>query len=212
MFNKKTCKKCGEKTKPGYNFCPNCGNPLKKQEDWGMLGKNDNIQNESSPFHNAFMGNNKMLNNMLGNAMKMLEKEMKKVEDKNQPNNFPKTNFKLMINGKEIKPNLQPKQSAKKPIKKIPKNEFNEEQLKKYSELEKENPKTNLKRIGEKIIYEIGMPGVKSLKNIMTNQLESSIEIKAIGKTRAYKKTIPLNAPITNQILEKEKLILELKG
>ena len=71
--------------------------------------------------------------------------------------------------------------------------------------------KTNLKRFGDKIVYEIEMPETKSFKDILINQLESSIEIKAIGKTKAYFKIIPINMLITNQKLSEGKLILELR-
>ena len=51
-----------------------------------------------------------MLNNMLGNAMKMLEKEMRSMEKS------PRSNFKLMINGKEIQIGQQkkPKEAVRK--------------------------------------------------------------------------------------------------
>ena len=85
-----------------------------------------------------------------------------------------------------------------------------EEQLKKISELPKKEPKTSLKRFGDKIIYEIEMPEVKSLNDVLINNLENSIEIKAIGESAVYSKTIPINMPITNQELSQGKLILEL--
>lgn len=55
------------------------------------------------------------------------------------------------------------------------------------------------------------MPEVKSFKDILINKLENSIEIKAIGKTKAYFKIIPINIPIISQRLFQGKLILELK-
>ena len=104
MFNKKSCKKCGEKINSKYNFCPHCSSPLNtgtEKEDWGMLGKSDFDNDFNSLSNNLFGGiSGGMLNKMLSSALKILEKEMKK-EVKNQ--NFqPKTNIRLMINGKEI--------------------------------------------------------------------------------------------------------------
>ncbi len=210
MFNKRYCKNCREKVSSKYKFCPSCGNEIEgyNEKDWGMLGREDLIGEEDSmsPFFTGFSG--KMLNNMLGNAFKMLEKEMKSVEKS------PKSNFRLMINGKEIKlGQLEQKKSLKKDaVKKIPKREFGKEQLKKILELPKKEPKTSLKRFGDKIIYEIEMPEVKSLNDVLINNLENSIEIKAIGKSFIYSKIIPLNMPITNQELFQGKLILELGG
>ena len=199
MFNKKNCKKCNEKLSNKYKFCPNCGIRL-NEKDWGMLGKTDAINMNQQ---NSFAGGG-MLNKMLGNAMKMLEREMGKQE------NSPKTNFKLMINGKEVKFNNQIQKQPVK-IEKIPIMEFTQEQLNDFLEFPRKEPKTNLKRFGEKITYEIEMPEVKSFKDILINRLESSIEIKAIGKKKSYSKIIPVNMPIVSQNLTKGKLILELK-
>lgn len=205
MF-KRPCRKCGEKIKRSFNFCPNCGHVLKERngDEWGMLGKND-IREEDfmNSFFEGFGG--KMLNSMLGNAMKMFEKGMKNV------NQAPKSNFRLMINGKEV--NFEnPQRIVEKEPNKIQKNIFTKEQLKKFSELSKEEPKTNLKRLGDKIIYEIEMPEIKSIKDILINRLENSIEIKAISEKKAYWKIIPINTQIINKNLLNGKLVLELKG
>lgn len=204
MFNKRCCRNCREKVSSKYRFCPSCGREIEsyREEDWGMLGREDIFDDESfaNPFFAGFGG--KMLNSMLGNAFKMLEKEMKNMEKS------PGSNFRLMINGKEIQIGQQKK--SKKTIRKIPKREFGKEQLKKISELPKKEPKTSLRRIGDKIIYEIEMPEVKSLNDVLINNLENSIEIKAIGESAIYSKTIPINMPITNRELSQGKLILEL--
>jgi len=122
MFNKKYCENCKEKINKKNNFCPSCGTKLRNSEkDWGMLGKTDKIDERDfqSPFLGSFSG--KILNNMLGNVMKMLEKEMQK-EVKNTEK-MPKTNFKLMINGKEVNLNNQnapvKKEEKKKMTKKL---------------------------------------------------------------------------------------------
>ncbi|MEK6844857.1 MAG: hypothetical protein AABX44_01225, partial [Nanoarchaeota archaeon] len=162
MFNNKYCKNCREKVSAKYKFCPSCGKEIEnyREKDWGMLGREDIFDEKSfeSPFFTGFGG--KMFNNMLGNALKMLEKEMKNVEK------TPKSNFRLMINGKEIQIGQQRKP---KEVKKILRREFGKEQLKKISELPKKEPKTILKRLGDKIIYEIEMPEVKSLNDVLIN-------------------------------------------
>ena len=206
MFNKRYCRNCREKVSSKYRFCPSCGREIEnyKEEDWGMLGREDVLGEESfaNPFFTGFGG--RMLNNMLGNAFKMLEKEMKNVEK------TPGSNVRLMINGKEIQIGQQKK--PRETIRTIPKREFGKEQLKKILELPKKEPKTILKRMGDKIIYEIEMPEVKSLNDVLINNLENGIEIKAIGESTIYSKTIPINMPITNQTLSEGKLFLELRG
>ncbi len=198
MFKKKTCKNCGKKINSESNFCPNCGINLKKgkekyqKKDWGMLGKDDNPkQEEILP---GMSGG--MLGKMLQGAMKMLEKEMQKDIKQNM-----NQNFKLMINGKEVNLNQKPQET-----KKLPANI-----LKDFSKYPKHEPKTNIKRIENKLVYELNIPEVKSLKDVSIQKLENSIEIKAISKNKAYKKIIPFNLPILNYELSKDKLVLEMK-
>ena len=78
--------------------------------------------------------------------------------------------------------------------------------------LPRETPTANVRRLGDLVIYEINIPGVKSLKDISISQLENSIEIKAIAKDKAYLKLLPVSLPILNYNLEKDKLILELEA
>ena len=54
------------------------------------------------------------------------------------------------------------------------------------------------------------MPEVKSLNDVLINNLENSIEIKAIGESAVYSKIIPINMPVINQELFQGKLIIEL--
>ena len=106
MFSKKTCRNCGEKIKGDFIFCPFCGFQTGKEikeEDWGLLGKNDFMQ-EQNIFSNSLFGgfNGKMLNKMLASTMKMLEKEMQR--DVSSPGNELQSNIELYINGKKISP------------------------------------------------------------------------------------------------------------
>ena len=209
---RKKCKKCEEKISSKHRFCPNCGNLLKKprQEDWGMLGRNDFETKDpsSDSLLDGFTGN--MFNKMLGSAMKMLEKEMKK--EISRENIQPKTNVRLMINGKEI--NLNNVQTSPKNIEKKEKfvDNFSKKSLKRFSELPKKEPKTNVKRLSNTVIYEINLPGVKSSEDLSIVKLENSIEIKAVAKDKAYFKLLPINLPIIDYELEKGKLILELEA
>ena len=212
MFNKKKCNKCKSKIDNDFDFCPYCGNSSNNNQDWGMLGKNDFAQNQN-PFEIQGFG---ILNKMLGSAMKMLEKEMQKEMKSPQNQNTPKTNFELYINGKKINPkNIQ---VTRKPVRQIQnqptrhQKEFSEENLKKISKLPRKEPTTNVKRFADKLIYEIKVPGVKSIEDVSIVQLENSIEVKAISKTKVYSKLIPLSLPIINHKLEKNILVLELEN
>jgi hypothetical protein len=216
MFKKKNCKKCGEKTNSKYRFCPNCGVNLNnsKNEDWGMLGKNDKVEENFMP---PFLGGG-MLNKMIGSAMKMLEKELQKdMKRTNQPNTNnsikPNSNFRLMINGKEVPLNQQPQKQnkiEKKEIKKLPM--FSDEKRKQFQKLEKKEPKIKIKRLADRLVCEIEIPEIKSIEDISILKLENSIEIKAIGKNKSYFKILQINSPIISYGIEKNNLILELES
>jgi hypothetical protein len=62
-----------------------------------------------------------------------------------------------------------------------------------------------------KIVYEIDLPGVTNVKDVIINRLENSIEVKAFAKDKAYFKLIPLSLPIERYHLKEGKLVLELK-
>ena len=214
MF-KKDCVKCGERINKKHSFCPLCGAPQRKAgnvEDWGMLGKEDMEKEEvfSDTLFRGFSGG--ILNKMLGSAMKMLENEMKK--EMSRPQNQPKmnTNIRLMINGKEVDlnnlKNVEKGSSEKKETKFV--DNFPQKSLEMFSKLPKKEPTTTIKRLADKIIYEIALPGVNSLKEMSIVKLESSIEIKAVSKKYAYFKLIPINLPIKNYDFAKGKLVLEL--
>jgi len=216
MFNKKECQKCGKKIDKKYDFCPYCGKHLNESpENWGMLGKNDSP--DFFPFQNSLLRGigGGILNKMLGSAMKMLEKEMQREVQKERQNlNQPKTNFQLFINGKRINLKENPKVKRKNPQRKkinfLP--SFSESKSKNTSKLPRKEPKTNIRRFSDKIVYEIEMPGVKSIKDISIVKLENSIEIKSFTKNKSYFKSIPISLPIIDYELSNEKLILELEG
>jgi hypothetical protein len=215
MFKKK-CPKCGKKVNNQNNFCPNCGTPFNSErENLGMLGKDDYLdefENSADSFFGNFGG--KVIGKIFESTMKMLEKEMQK-EAKNR-RNYPRTNMQLFINGKKI--NLEGEnqqiQQIRKPKEQKRKvvvlDKISQKNLKKISSLPKQEPLTKIRRLSDKIVYEIEMPGVQSIKDISIIKLENSIEIKALAKDKAYFKLIPINFPITYYNLSKGKLVLEL--
>lgn len=210
MFGKK-CRGCGERISGKYSFCPSCGTSVKqsKQKDLGMLGEND-LEEFDNMMENSFLG--KMMGKMFENTMKMLEREMQKEMHRKQhhPQVQPKTNFQLFINGKKVNiEGVEQKQKEEEPEKEFI-IDLPNEPLKDFAKLPRKEPKTNIRRLSDKVIYEISMPGIKSEKNISIVNLENSIEVKGVGNKVAYKKIIPISMPITDYNISRGKLILEL--
>lgn len=218
MFKKKQCPRCREKISDKHKFCPGCGASLNqnyKEGDYGMLGQDD-FEKEFNQFSNSLFGGG-MLGKMLGNAMKMLEKEIQK-EMKN-PQFESRSNVELFINGKRVDPNkikftkipMQQKQIQKQEkSKKIDLPFFSKEKQKQFAKLPRKEPTTNVRRLADRVIYELTVPGVNSVDNVSIVQVGESIEIKTLAKTKAYFKSISISLPIINYFLEKGKLVLEL--
>ncbi len=209
MFKKRICKRCEKKISEKYRFCPHCGSTDNNFDDesWGMLGKDDLITSNNFQLPSGF--------NMIFNSlMKNLSKQLNTMHDesgKNSDTGMKKEGISISIstsgnNPARIKVNSL--ENNKKQIKKIP-GQFSKESSKRFAELPKKEPETNIRRLSNKVVYEIEIPDVRSLKDISIIKLESSIEIKAIGKNKAYFKRIPINFPIINYILSEGKLVLE---
>jgi HSP20 family molecular chaperone IbpA len=98
-------------------------------------------------------------------------------------------------------------QRIKKKVKNI---ELPKTDSKKFSGLPKKDPKIDRRRLSDKVVYEIEIPGVKSLKDISIVQLENSIEIKALTKNHVFHKILPVNLPIKKYNLSRGTLTLEL--
>ncbi|MFA5953052.1 MAG: zinc ribbon domain-containing protein [Candidatus Pacearchaeota archaeon] len=219
---KKKCPRCNEKVKSSYDFCPSCGLKLNENsKKYGMLGKNDFLDDTENPFFSSASGlggfNPGFLGSMINRTMKMLEKEMAKEFEKNiseskKINKTPSENtrIRLMINGKDVTPLLNStEKKISSPIKTLPIN-FSDENLRKFKTLKKKEPKTQIRRIGDKLTYELDVPGVKSINDVSITNLEEGLEIKAIAKDKAYQKSISINFPLTKYILSNGKLSLEM--
>jgi hypothetical protein len=218
MFKKK-CSKCNKKIQKSYDFCPSCGENLKSKndnKDFGFLGKNDIIDdNQQIGLGGSFM--NKMINKAmkeLPNIMKSMEEQMNNEfqnPKKDHQNNLPNSNMKIkfMVNGKEVPINKPTQQTEPQ---KIQPRQISEEKIQQIAKLPRKEPKTKMKRLSETLIYELSVPGVKDVQDILINQLENSIEIKAISKEKLYSKTININLPIIRYTLIKGILIIEFQA
>ena len=72
MFSKK-CPNCNSKIKDNFEFCPSCGNDLRSgydKDDYGLLGKNDFIEEQPEI---TTLGD-KFIEKIFNSATKLLEK------------------------------------------------------------------------------------------------------------------------------------------
>lgn len=200
MFKKK-CPSCAKKIEKKYNFCPFCGQSFKEQkqqEDYGMLGTDDSIENIKQEVRLP-LG----LNTIMNSLMKQLQKELGDGSGKG---------FKIKISTgnpqlKKIHPQAKRQTRQTNQTKQyIPK-----EEQERRSSLPKKQAESKIKRIGDSIIYEISTPGVKSKSDVAISKLEESIEIRAYSKDKCYIKTIPMKLEISEYFVKDNQVILELK-
>jgi len=93
---------------------------------------------------------------------------------------------------------------------KIENPKISQEKAKELAKLPRQEAESRVRRLSGKVIYEIELPDVKSEKDVIVQQLENSIEVKAFSKDKAYFKFLPVSLPLQKYKLEDEKLILEL--
>lgn len=201
------CPSCDSKINKKYDFCPYCGNPTSNQEnearDFGMLGKHDsgNFQ-EENPLA-GFGITDKLISSLVNNLAKSLDKQftdMEKISQNTEVKSFP-NGIKIRI-GPPI--NLSPKKAQRKQ-----KNDITDSQIEKISSLPRAIAKSSVKRINDKVIYNLETPGVDSTEDVFISKLESGYEVKAIGKKKIYVNSIPINLPLKRLSLLKDKLAIE---
>jgi hypothetical protein len=188
MFKGKKCVRCEGKVKDSYDFCPYCGldlmNPEKDEQDFGMLGKNNQVQ--GAPMVGGLGGfgiTDKMINSIFNSLAKNIEKQMQNMDPEVQ----------TMPNG--IKIRLGPQGQQKKPKKNVRKG-ITEEQINRMAGMPRTEAKANVRRLSDKVVYDLSAPGVESVDDVFVSKLESGYEVKAIGKKKVYVNSLPVNLPL----------------
>ncbi|MCX8159251.1 MAG: zinc ribbon domain-containing protein [Candidatus Pacearchaeota archaeon] len=220
FFKKKNkCKRCDSKISNEFSFCPYCGFSLldkeKELRDFGFLGKNDAIDNEMDLFFKNFSLTDKMINSIINKMMKNLTKELKNFENQDSKN-LSEAEIKQLPNGIKISIGM-PLQNIKKindekTIKKQTQKIISQEQIEKLSKLPRAEAKTKIRRLSNKIIYELDTPGISSINDVFVSKLESGYEIKAIGSKKIYVNSIPITLPLKDISIENDKLFIEFKS
>ncbi|OGJ22213.1 hypothetical protein A3K73_06460 [Candidatus Pacearchaeota archaeon RBG_13_36_9] len=237
MFNKKSCRKCGKKIHKDFEYCPHCGyfigDKQKEQEDYGFLGKSDVVNSFPNELRLP-LGLNTLFKKLMKEMDKQFqeldreigkEKEMTRRMPQNREDYIKQGGISINISSGAGKPVIRvksfgnmpefkgvetqiknPRRTSIKPaLQKI-----DEEKVKKLAKLPREEATSKVRRLSGKVIYELDLPDVKDIKDIIVNQLENSIEVKAFAKDKAYFKFLPVSLPLLKYQFGEGKLILEL--
>ena len=217
MFKRK-CSQCKNNVKKDFEFCPFCGKMMKSRfdnQDYGFLGKNDFIGEQGIDFGSSF------IDKIFNSAMKEIPSIIKNIErqmNENEPVSRPVGNFNIQffVNGKNVNPEIRETRGDIEPRRNIESikisNKFSKEKMNRLATLPRIEPESKVKRISGKLIYELTVPGVNNIEDVFINQLENSIEIKAISDKSIYSKTLNIKLPILGYNLEQGSLFLELQG
>ncbi|MEK6934112.1 MAG: hypothetical protein AABW75_04515 [Nanoarchaeota archaeon] len=198
------CPECDSDLNDSFSFCPYCGLDLLDSEEevkeFGMLGKNDSINSLNNEQMNMGFGlTDRFIGSLINNLAKTFEQQFREIE---------KTEIRNMPNGIKIRIGI-PEQN-KTQHQKINKT-LSEEQLKKMSSLPRAAAKTNVRRLSDKIIYELNTPGLMSVDDVIVSKLESGYEIKAISDKKVYVNSIPIKLPLRSFSISDNKLFVEFR-
>ena len=198
-----------------YNFCPYCGlsfaDPRRDREDFGLLGKEDiPDMNEDGGFPVQGMGfTDKLVGTLFNSLMKNLDKQIRN-QMLNTKDDFPGAEIRGFPNGVKIKISgpfpMQPRRRQKRQEET---QKVGEAQLRRMSELPREKAKAHVKRIGDKVVYELSAQGITSIEDVFVSKVETGYEVKAIGEKKVYVNSIPINLPLMKYSIIKDKLLLE---
>ena len=195
MFGRK-CPSCAKKIDKKFNYCPYCGKSFRQsreEENYGILGKDDAIDLFGNQIKLPFgMGK------IIGSMIKQLEKQL------NEGEKLPR-DFKIKITSG---PQKQILRESKNP--KII-NPFSKEEFEKKARLPKVEADSKMRRLSDRVIYEIEVPGVKSEKEVLLTELVSGFEVKAYSNEKCFTKFIPFTE-IIGHYVKNEKLFIELQA
>lgn len=194
MFAKNKCKNCSSKLKEDFDYCPYCGTSVQaSEEDYGLLGKYDQ-QGMPLTGGGSFGITDKMIASLMNSIMKSFERQMGSAEFDTQ--NIP--------NGITIKMsnNKPPQKKGRLPG-------VTQEAMQRMRGLPRVDAKSSVRRIGDKVVYELKAPGVQSVNDVFVAKLASGYEVKAIGKNKVYVSSLPVELPLKSYSVEKEGLTLE---
>lgn len=206
MSSNTRCSTCNRKVKKSFSFCPHCGHSLEgqnNQTDYGMIGKNDFINPFGEELKLPF-GMGKIVNSLV----KQLERQMSEMNMDGQEG-MPRS-FRINVTTGIPRPNktnqvLHPSIISTDKVEAV-----SGKERARRSKLQRIDAESRMKRLADKIIYEIDVPGVKSGKDVNVIELASGIEVKAFSKDKCYVKFIPITAESIEHYLEDGKVFLEI--
>src|SRR3989344_4376981 len=165
------CDRCDSTVEEAYNFCPHCGNemldPEEDMKNFGMLGKDDIV---GSAIKEDMIANNlgitdKLIGSLVNSLVKNLDKQFKDLE-KTEMKNFP-AGIKIKIGGMPLQQIKEPRTTRKT---------VTDEQIRKMTDFPRINARAIIRRLSDKVVYELKTPGLESPQDVFISKSESGFE------------------------------------
>jgi len=204
MFKRK-CPSCAKKIEKKFNYCPYCGVSFKAggdQANFGMLGRNDSNERVQEDLKLPFG-----LNGIMNSLIKQLEGQLGNM-DMGDGQGLPRGIKIRVARGPGMNQVVQ--RAPEKKVVNVP--VVSDEENERRMGLPKVEGESKVKRLADTIIYEIDTPGVKKKGDVVLTELATGLEIKAYSKDKCYVKFIPLKVEVVEYYVEREKVVVEIKG
>lgn len=202
---KRKCPSCAKKSERQFNYCPYCGASFmakQEQNDFGMLGRDDSNNRVQEELKLPF-GVEKIMNSLV----KQLEKQMDGVNFGNAQGMPKGIKIQIARGAPQMGQMIYGTPQKKKILPSV-----SDEEAKRRIGLPSVEVESKVRRIADTIVYEIEAPGIQKKEDVVLTELATGLEIKAYSKDKCYVKFIPLKVEVIKYHIEKEKLIVELRG
>lgn len=168
-----------------------------------MLGRSD-IADEEMIRH-AFASNmsvaDKLIGSLMGSLMKNLDMQFRDARE------IETAEVKSTPNGIKIRVGVPVQQRRREA--RVASRQLTEQQLTRMSKLPRSEAKTNVRRLADKVVYDLAAHGVESPDDVFVSKTESGYEIKAIAKNKVYINSVPVNLPLRGFSLHDKGLTVE---
>ena len=206
MFSKKiSCMRCKSKFKEDFSFCPFCGfdarNPEREMEDFGLLGRDNEIVGAPLIGGGGMGFTDRMFEGIFNSLVRALDSQMKAIHgDSAEVSQIP-NGISVRI-GQGQRPRRQNKRKASAPS-------ITEEQIKRMYGMPRVEAKTDVRRLSDKVVYELKINDVESIDDIFVAKLAEGYEVKAIGKKKVYVNSLPIELPLKSYEITDKGIVFE---
>ncbi|MBN2330412.1 MAG: hypothetical protein JXC85_01225 [Candidatus Aenigmarchaeota archaeon] len=204
------CRRCGFKLDGGWGFCPRCG--ARKGDMFDSLGR-DIFSQLFNQMKSSFAEMGSFDNDLealdlspwfrraqdMERPVKPMQKKGFSVHITRGTGMKPRVDIKTYgdVNRESIEKELRDRFGVRQQEERPAPAREKESRRSPFPAMRKrdvpksmEEPKADVRRIGEKVTVDIDMPGVRSQEDVDVHELESSVEVKAIAGEKAYFKIL----------------------